>query len=191
MKKAPLLFILLWTLSIHSSQAQTTISGVTLPGTIKAGNTTMLLNGGGTRVKFFMDIYVAGLYLSTKGNNGDIIAKANEAMAVRLHIVSGLVTSEKMMDAIKEGFKKSTGDKLAPLQARIDKFVKAFATEPIVKGNEFDISYTPTDGVKITKAGKELVAIEGLDFKTALWGIWLGNEPVDKGLKAGMLGIKE
>ena len=191
MKKAPLLFILLWTLSIHSSQAQTTISGVTLPGTIKAGNTTMLLNGGGTRVKFFMDIYVAGLYLSTKGNNGDIIAKANEAMAVRLHIVSGLVTSEKMMEAIKEGFKKSTGDKLAPLQARIDKFVKAFATEPIVKGNEFDISYTPTDGVKITKAGKELVAIEGLDFKTALWGIWLGNEPVDKGLKAGMLGIKE
>ena len=191
MKKASLLFILLWTVSIHSSQAQTTISGVALPGTIKAGNTTMLLNGGGTRVKFFMDIYVAGLYLSTKGNNGDIIAKANEAMAVRLHIVSGLVTSEKMMDAIKEGFKKSTGDKLAPLQARIDKFVKAFATEPIVKGNEFDISYTPTDGVKITKAGKELVAIEGLDFKTALWGIWLGNEPVDKGLKAGMLGIKE
>ena len=191
MKKASLLFILLWTVSIHSSQAQTTISGVALPGTIKAGNTTMLLNGGGTRVKFFMDIYVAGLYLSTKGNNGDIIAKANEAMAVRLHIVSGLVTSEKMMEAIKEGFKKSTGDKLAPLQARIDKFVKAFATEPIVKGNEFDISYTPTDGVKITKAGKELVAIEGLDFKTALWGIWLGNEPVDKGLKAGMLGIKE
>ena len=30
--------------------------------------------------------------------------------------------------------------------------------------------------------------IEGLDFKKALFGIWLGNKPADDDLKAGMLG---
>jgi hypothetical protein len=38
------------------------------------------------------------------------------------------------------------------------------------------------------KNGKMLGTIEGLEFKKALFGIWLGNNPADKDLKAGMLG---
>jgi hypothetical protein len=180
------LYLLISASQLH---AQTTISGVTLPATFKAGNNNLVLNGGGVRVKLLMDMYVGSLYVTTKSNNGEAIAKANEPGAVRLHIVSSLVTTERMKEAIIEGFKKSTGDKTAPIQAKIDKFVKVFSLEPIVKGNEFDITYTPKEGVQIAKNGKVLETIEGLDFKTALWGIWLGNEPADKGLKAGMLGI--
>ncbi len=161
--------------------AQLTVSGVTLPGTLKVGNNTLVLNGGGVRVKFFMDIYVAGLYVTTKGTNGDAIAKANEPSAVKIHIVSGMATSDRMKDAIAEGFKKSTGGNTAALQARIDKFVKLFSLEPIVKGDVFD---------NVSKNGKLLDTIDGLDFKTALWGIWLGGDPADKNLKAGMLGGK-
>ena len=170
--------------------AQVTVSGVTMPGTLKVGNNNLVLNGAGIRVKLFMDIYVAGLYVTNKSNNGDAIAKANEPAAVKLQITSSLVTSDRMKEAILEGFKKSTGGNTAPLQAKIDKFVKVFSLEPIVKGNVFDITYTPTGGVQIAKNGKLLETIEGMDFKTALWGIWLGNDPADKGLKAGMLGTK-
>ena len=171
--------------------AQLTVSGVTLPGSLKVGTNNLALNGGGVRVKLFMDIYVAGLYVTTKSNNGDAIAKANEASAVKLQITSSLVTSDRMKEAILEGFKKSTGGKTGSLQAKIDKFVNVFSLEPIVKGNVFDITYTPTGGVQISKNDKVLVTIDGLDFKTALWGIWLGNEPADKGLKASMLGEKK
>jgi hypothetical protein len=45
-------------------------------------------------------------------------------------------------------------------------------------------------GVKVSKNGKLLDTIEGQDFKTALWGIWLGAEPVEAKLKTGMLGAK-
>ena len=192
MKKISTLCVALYLL-ISASQvsAQTTIAGVTLPATLKVGNTNLVLNGGGTRVKLFMDMYVAGLYVPTKSNSGDAIAKANEAGAVRLHIVSSLVTTDRMKEAIIEGFKKSTGGKTAPLQARIDKFVQVFSLEPIVKGNEFDITYSPEEGTKAYKGGKLLQTIEGADFKTALWGIWLGNDPVDKNLKEGMLGGKK
>ncbi len=173
----------------NASMAQTTIAGVTLPGTMKVGSSNLVLNGGGTRVKLFMDVYVAGLYVGAKSSNGDAIIKANEATAVRISITSSLVTSDRMTEAIKEGFQKSTGGKTAPLQSRIDKFVKVFSLEPIVKTNEFDITYVPGEGTKIYKGGKLLETIEGLDFKSALWGIWLGNDPVDSKLKNGMLGI--
>ena len=111
-------------------------------------------------------------------------------MAVKLNIISSLVTSDRMKDAIIEGFKKSTGNKTAPIQAKIDRFVKLFSLSPIVKGDVFDNVYTPSGGVQISKNGKVLDTIDGLDFKTALWGIWLGNDPVDKDLKKGMLGIR-
>jgi hypothetical protein len=32
--------------------------------------------------------------------------------------------------------------------------------------------------------------IAGLDFKIALFGIWLGKDPVSTSLKEGMLGVK-
>lgn len=190
-KLIPTICIALYLLISAQSNAQTTISGVTLPATLKAGNTNLTLNGGGVRVKLFMDMYVAGLYVVTKSNNGDAIAKANEPGAVRLHIVSSLVTTDRMKEAILEGFKKSTGNKLAPLQARIDKFVAVFSLEPIVKGNEFDVTYTPEEGTKVYKGGKLLQTVEGADFKAALWGIWLGADPADKNLKEGMLGGKK
>ena len=191
MKKISTLCLALYLLISATSSAQNAvISGVTLPGVLKVGSTSLTLNGGGVRTKLFMDMYVAGLYVTSKSKDGNAIAKSNDAGAVRLHITSSLVTTDRMKEAILEGFKKSTGGKTAPLQARIDKFVQVFSLEPIVKGNEFDVTYIPGEGVKVYKGGKLLQTVEGQDFKAALWGIWLGNDPADKGLKEGMLGMK-
>lgn len=187
MKKISLTLGLVVALVI-SAAAQVTIGDVTLPGSIKAGNTSLVLNGGGTRVKFFMDIYVAGLYLPAKNGNADAIVKANEAQAVRLQITSGMATSDRMADAVKEGFEKSTGGKVAPIQAKVDRFLKLFKQEAIVKTNVFELVYEPNVGTKVYKNGKLLDTIDGMDFKTALFGIWLGNDPVEPKLKAGMLG---
>jgi len=187
MKKLALTLSLISCLVISAS-AQQTISDVTLPATAKAGATTLVLNGGGTRVKMFIDVYVAGLYLPAKSNNGDAIIKSNDAAAVRIQITSGLATSDRMADAVKEGFDKSTGGKTAPIQAKIDRFLKLFKQEAIVKTNVFELIYEPAAGTKVYKNGKLLDTIEGQDFRTALLGIWIGADPVDAKLKAGMLG---
>ena len=192
MKKISITFLSLFLLiSTVRLNAQLTISNVTLPANLKMGNTTLVLNGGGTRVKFFMDMYVAGLYLPAKSSDANAIINANDATSVRLNIVSGLVTTDRMKEAIIEGFKKSTGGKTAPIQAKIDKFVNLFSLEPITKGNLFELNYTPGVGLVVAKNGKIIATIEGLDFKTALWGIWLGSDPADKGLKEGLLGGKK
>ena len=173
-----------------SLSAQTVFGDVTLPNTFKAGDATLVLNGGGIREKFFMDIYVAGLYLTSKKKDADAIIKANEAMAVKLHIVSGMATSDRMSEAVEEGFQKSTNKNTGPIRDKINKFLNVLKKEEIVKGNIFDFTYTPAEGTKIYKNGKLQETIPGLDFKIALFGIWLGKDPVSTSLKDGMLGVK-
>jgi hypothetical protein len=171
-----------------SAHSQITVGGVSLPSALKVADKVLPLNGAGIRKKLFIEVYVGGLYLTTKSNNGDAIAKTNEPMAMRIAITSGMVTSEKMAEATKEGFAKSTGGKTAPIQDKVDKFLALFKREPIVKGDVYDFVYLPASGVSVSKNGKLLDVFAGQDFKTALFGIWLGNDPVDSGLKTGLLG---
>lgn len=90
------------------------------------------------------------------------------------------------MEAVEEGFKKSTGGKQADYKNKIDKFKKAFSEE-IKKGDVFDIVYTGEKNF-IYKNNTLKAEAEGLDFKKAVFGIWLGKEPADSDLKDGMLG---
>ncbi len=50
--------------------------------------------------------------------------------------------------------------------------------------------YVPEKGVVVFKNGKIQPIIEGLEFKKALYGIWLGEEPADDDLKEDLLGGK-
>lgn len=170
------------------ANAQKVVEGVTFQNNLKAGNESLLLNGAGLREKYFLDLYVAGLYLKAKNNDAEKIMAANEPMAIRMQIVSGLIDSEKMIEAVDEGFKKSSKANLATLNDRVNKFKACFSKEPIKKGDVYELVYVPATGVTVSKNGKVVDTITGLDFKKGLFGIWLCNEPADAGLKAGMLG---
>ena len=169
--------------------AQQTISGVTMPKTVSQHDVSLKLNGAGLREKLWIDLYVAGLYVKTPSTDAKTLINNDEAMSIQLEIVSGLITSEKMIAAIEEGFNNSTNGKTEALKAEIADFIDAFS-DPIVKGNKFTITYLPRTGVVVTKNGKVLKTINGFEFKKALFGIWLGEKPADKKLKAGLLGTK-
>ena len=115
-----------------SSNAQLNIEGVTLPATLKASSSELVLNGGGLREKYFLDLYVSGLYLESKNTNADAIIKADEPMAIRIEIVSKLISSDKMVDAIEDGMKKSTGGNTEALSTEIAEFKSAFSEEIVV-----------------------------------------------------------
>ncbi|MAN26835.1 MULTISPECIES: chalcone isomerase family protein [Mesonia] len=169
------------------SSAQKKVGGVTLPASETFGEYTVKLNGAGVREKLWIDLYAGGLYLTTPSSDANQIMDADEAMAVKLHIVSKLISSDKMINAVEEGFENSTEGNIAPLESRIKKFI-GFFKEEINKGDVFDITYQPGKGVVAYKNGKEKGTVEGMDFKKALFGIWLSNRPADDDLKEGMLG---
>lgn len=185
MKNLLSLFILI--LSVTTVNAQKKVGDVTIPVKVNFNETNLELNGAGTREKYWMDMYVGALYLETTTNNATSIINDDKIMAIKLHIVSSLITAEKMISAVDEGFKKSTKGKQAELKAEIDKFKSVFSTE-ISKEDVYDFVYIPNKGTVIYKNNKPSSTIKGLAFKKALFGIWLCSEPADDDLKAAMLG---
>ena len=170
--------------------AQTKINGVTLSPKIAPAKTELILNGGGVRTKFFMKVYVAGLYLQAKNNKPQEIIDADKPMAVRIHIISNLMTSANMATAIREGFEKSTKGKSDQFKKEIDVTCTIFQGDVIKVGDLFEIYYVPGKGVRANKNGKDQgVIMPGIDFKKALFGIWFSDDPVDLNLKKGMLGL--
>lgn len=170
-----------------SPGAPVEIGGVDMPDTLKAGKDTLVLNGGGVRKKYFMNMYVGGLYLKEKSHDAKKIIAADEPMAIRLHIVSKLISSGKMTTSTLEGFEASTKGNTAPIQREIDNFIGVFK-EGITKNDIYDLIYIPVIGVESFKNDKLVTTVPGLEFKQALFGIWLCEKPtINLDLKEGML----
>lgn len=168
-------------------QAQMDVAGVKVPFVFKTDEAVLIVNGAGTRVKYMMTMYVGALFVKVKSTDAQKLIDADEAMCMRLNMVSGLITSEKMTQATDEGFKKSTNENTSALQARIDQFKAVFA-EKINKGDVYDLVYQKAKGTLVYKNNKLAATIPGLDFKKALFGIWLCTKPADTDLKEALLG---
>lgn len=161
----------------------TTLNAVELENSYK----NLVLNGQGTRDKFFIDLYAGGLYLKEKSSNFQTIIDADEDMNIRLHIVSSLITSKKMEDGTREGFTKSTNGNTEQIEEKIETFLAVFLEE--IKENDiYDFLYIPSTGMQIYKNNKLKETITGLEFKKALYGIWIGENPAQNSLKEDMLG---
>jgi hypothetical protein len=107
-------------------------------------------------------------------------------MGIRLEIISGLITAEKMEKATREGFENSTNNNIQPINPRINDFLSVFLSG-VEKKDVFEFVYNPEEGTLVYKNGELKKVIEGLDFKKALFGIWLCNKPADKNLKEDLL----
>ena len=169
-------------------KAQKTVGGVVMPKKQMIGKTILVLNGAGVREKMFMDLYACGLYLKKNTHNSSTVINSDEHAAIKIHIISSLITSKKMIDAVEEGFKKSTGGKTKAIRKEIEEFKKVFSKTEIQKKDVYDIIYVPKKGTVIFKNGKIQPIIKGLAFKQALFGIWLCDKPADKDLKKALLG---
>lgn len=173
--------------TVGFSTAQTKVGNATLPDTETFEDADLVLNGAGVREKLWIDLYAAGLYLDKKSSDYKAIISGEKPMAIKLHIVSGLISSEKLIAAVRDGFNKSTKGNTAPIQPQIDTMLGYFKDE-ITKDDVFDLVYLPAKGIVAYKNGEVRGTVKGKEFKEALFGIWLSSDPADKGLKDDLLG---
>ncbi|UKN01025.1 chalcone isomerase family protein [Paracrocinitomix mangrovi] len=171
-----------------NGSAQTKIGGIVMPNVMKVDGEYLKMNGGGVREKYWIDLYVGVLYLENKSSDAEKIMSADEKMAIKLRIVSGMVSNSKLEDAVREGMEKSTKGNMEPYKARLEKLIKEGFGEDVEDGDIFDLVYVPGKGTSLIKNQKTLVTVEGLDFKKAIFGVWLCDEPAQESLKKKMLG---
>ena len=161
------------------------LAGVTLPDTVQAGSTTLLLNGLGLRTKYMVKVYVAGLYLPQKSSDANAIIKADEPRRIVMHFVRG-VTKNQISDGFEESFSDNTPDAKKTLRPDIDRLFAAL--EPVKEGDEMVFTYLPGTGTTFALNGKEKLTIAGPAFGQMLFSVWLGPKPPNASLKKGLLG---
>lgn len=185
--KTSLVLALFLVFAPETSNAQKgrTVAGVTFDAKMSVKGTTLQFNGAGLREKYSLDLYVGALYLERPSMDASVIMNDNKKQAIKLVIVSNKVTRDKFNSSVKEGFANSTSGKASAEE--IAKFKACFKDE-FKKGDEINILYVPGKGVAVTINGAYKGLVEGLEFKKALFSIWLGDKPASKKLKSGMLG---
>ena len=145
-----------------------------------------MLNGLALRSKFFIKVYVGGLYLPQKEKAAAKVLSEDVPRRMVMHFLYS-VSKDQMCDAWKEGLEQNS-PKAAP------DVKKAFTTlcawmEPIPKGNELTLTYTPGKGTEVQVNGKTKGTLEGKATSDAIVGTWIGPDPgPGADFKKGVLG---
>lgn len=174
---------------LFSAATYKTIEGVNFDDEITVNGEKLVLNGVGLREKYWLDLYVAGMYMKAKTQNASDIINKNETKMLRINVVSNLISSEKFLTATDEGFKNSAGSLQDSIASQIKIFKSIFKDEEIVENDDFKFTNIPGKGVKVEKNGVLKKTISGELFSKALFGIWFCDKPADQDLKDGMLGL--
>ena len=165
-----------------------TLADVTMPESITVANRTLVLNGMGTRTKFFVKVYVAGLYLEKKSNDANAIIQGDTTRRIVLQFVRD-VSKDQMTEAFDDSLKANAPGKAAALQKEIGQFLGAM--EPLKSGDQFLVTYVPETGTTLTIKGKDKLTIAGPSFGQLIFSMWLGPKPPNGDLKNGLLGTKK
>ena len=171
-----LLFAILFSMSLNARQ----LDDVSFPDslTLDGTDTVLQLNGMGYRTKFIFKVYVGALYTETAVNSRDAVQALKGPKRIAMHLVRE-VSREKMTAALNDGFEENTSEEqLKKLQSRLKTFDSYFPDLKV--GDVILLDIIPATGTRVTINGAVKGSIEGADFGSALFDVWLGEEPADE-----------
>jgi hypothetical protein len=186
MKRLLALFLLC--LAIQASALE--LAGFKLDDQVEVADARLLLNGAGVRTMFISKVYVAGLYLELKTNKVDEVLADGGPKRLIL-VMERNQDSKDLVDSINNGF--TANNNAARMQA-LQTSLRNLSTllevaKEFKEGDVITIDYVPSYGTYVGINGVAQGHVEGgLEFYDALRRVWLGEDPVDSGLKHDLLG---
>ncbi len=165
------------------------IEGVKLEPSAQVGAATLQLNGAGVRTRAIFKVYVAALYVPQKSGDAAALLAQKGPRRVAITMLRS-VDAETFAGALNDGLRSNhTEAQLAAMKPQIDALNATLkAVGEAKKGDVIHFEFMPDGGTRVTVNGQPRgSAIAGEDFFTAVLRIWIGDKPVDGGLKKGMV----
>lgn len=169
----------------------TEIEGVKFDDQVKVGTADLVINGTGVRsVPVLGKYYAASLYLPSKSSDPSAILATKGPKRVALTLLKdndGKTFGKAFASAIDDN---STDAEYAAIKDRVVQLEKTMVSlSDVAKNSVVLIDWIPEKGTQISLNGKPIGSvIPGEDFHKAILKIWLGEKPVQKDLKASLLG---
>ncbi len=165
------------------------VEGFKFDDAIKLGNADLVVNGTGVRSKFGKR-YAMALYLPAKTGDAKAALSAKGPKRVAIHLIKD-VSGDTFSGAVSGGINDNSSDaEKAAIKDRLKQLVDTVnALGEIKAGTAIVFDWLPEKGTVLTVGGQQKgKEIPGEDFYTALLRVWLGEDPVQKDLKQGLLG---
>ncbi len=168
------------------SFAQTKVGNVYFNNEDVFGETELMLNGAGEREK----MYAMALYLDLDFDfddleDGNKVADKDATMAITLKLISSM-EGDELKKTIRNGLERATDGNSYVLEDQIRDFI-AFIPNEVKKFDIFRILHKKGGEISVFKNKTLLGSMKSLDFKKALFKIWLGDNPVERELKKDLL----
>lgn len=166
------------------------VAGVRFDDKVTLASSDLVANGAGLRQKAFFKIYAMALYLPEKQHEADVVLGARGPKRISISLLRD-VSAQQFIDALIEGVEENhTEVEKAALKDRVRQFSDAMLGIGEARtGTIVNIDWIPESGTRLVvngqARGKDIV---GEEFFNALLKIWLGNRPVNAGLKQALLG---
>jgi hypothetical protein len=161
-------------------------TGVRFPAKID----DMSLLGVGLRTKTILKVkvYAIALYVADAALAGPLKGKSAPALAhelcwadfpkeIHLHLVRD-VSASQMQEAIREALQHAD-------KTRVDTFVSYFSD--IKTGEEYVLRWAPGGTLETIAKGTPKPPIADKNFAAAVFGIWLGDDPIQDDIKRDLM----
>ena len=161
-------------------------TGVKFPE--KIGDESLLGVGLRTKTILKVKVYAVALYVANAALEGSLKGKTGPELykelvwgdfpkEIRLHLVRD-VSASQMQEAIREALEKAD-------KARTDQFVSYFGD--IKTGEQYVLRWTAGGILETSAKGTAKPPIADKNFAAAVFGIWLGDEPVQDDIKRDLV----
>ncbi|WP_011296768.1 MULTISPECIES: chalcone isomerase family protein [Cupriavidus] len=168
----------------------TEIEGLRFDDAARVSGKVLQLNGTALRSGLLLKGYVAALYLPEKGRNATVVLGTPGTKRLQLRMLRE-VEPTALSRAIQKGMRENHSElQMQMLSARMVQFEHTIDQVGTArKGDVINFDFSPDAGTVVaingTPRGRP---IPGDDFYQAVLRVFLGEHPVDRDVKRGLLG---
>ena len=173
--------LLLFSLLFSTPALAASMAGVTMSDSTSISGAPLVLNGLGLREKYFIDVYVAGLYLPAATTDAEVAMDPAKPKLLEFEFLLD-ISAEQLGDSMREWLDAD------PEAAKHTDTIIGWMPD-VKKGDRMVMRYEPGVGTSIAVKGVDKGTIPGTAVMTALFDIYLGDKPPTEALKKGLLGL--
>ena len=168
------------------------IEGVSFDDVVEVGGQRLALNGTGLREVYIVKTWVAALYTPEPVDNAAVLISDAGPRRIAITLLADL-SIERVARSMLDGLRRNHDPiLLAAIEKQIAAFVAALASiGPTEKGDTLTLDLA-NGATRLGFNGMSVgEPVEGLLFRDALLRAFVGEQPIDEGLRRGLLGLPD
>ncbi|GAB6096796.1 chalcone isomerase family protein [Desulfatiferula olefinivorans] len=181
------LFLLLCLIPVKGLCDTVRVDGSTFPRSVTLDGTRLFLTGAALqRYLVIVKGYAGAFYLPANTPAAEALGPVPKYLVLEYKVsISAGDFAEATTRSIQDAVDAKT---FASIEDRLNALNALYAD---VKPNDrYSLYYHPDRGTQLALNGTVAGTLPGLDFARALFGVWLGEKPIDPDFRDRLLGVK-